>query len=86
MQKDGVLETVTFSDFQTDFFDGHFGGEMRLAILHKDGKAIPLCGGSINGSLLDVQGKLIFSKEQYKSGDYEGPYAVLIPGVPVAGA
>ena len=86
MRKDGVLETVSFSDFQMDFFDGHFGGEMRLALLHKDGKAVPVCGGSVNGSILDVQGKLIFSKERYKSGSYEGPYAVLIPGVPVAGA
>ena len=86
LRKDGVLETVSFSDFQMDFFDGHFGGEMRLALLHKDGKAVPVCGGSVNGSILDVQGKLIFSKEQYKSSRYEGPYAVLIPGVPVAGA
>ncbi len=86
MRKDGVLETVSFSDFQMDFFDGHFGGEMRLALLHEDGKAVSVCGGSINGSILDVQGKLIFSKERYKSGSYEGPYAVLIPGVPVAGA
>ena len=86
MRRDGVLETVSFSDFQMDFFDGHFGGEMRLALLHKGGEAIPVCGGSVNGSILDVQGKLIFSKEQYKSGSYEGPYAVLIPGVPVAGA
>ena len=86
MRKDGVLETVSFSDFQMDFFDGHFGGEMRLALLYKEGKAVPVCGGSVNGSILDVQGKLIFSKEQYKSGTYEGPYAVLIPGVPVAGA
>ena len=86
MRKDGVLETVSFSDFQMDFFDGHFGGEMRLALLHKDGEAVPVCGGSVNGSILDVQGKLIFSKERYKSGSYEGPYAVLIPGVPVAGA
>ena len=86
MRKDGVLETVSFSDFQMDFFDGHFGGEMRLALLHRGGSAVPVCGGSVNGSILDVQGKLIFSKECWKSGSYEGPYAVLIPGVPVAGA
>ena len=86
LRKPGVLETVSFSDFQMDFFDGHFGGEMRLALLHKAGEAVPVCGGSVNGSILDVQGKLIFSKERYKSGSYEGPYAVLIPGVPVAGA
>ena len=86
MRKDGVLETVSFSDFQMDFFDGHFGGEMRLALLHEGGKAVPVCGGSVNGSILDVQGKLIFSKERYKSASYDGPYAVLIPGVPVAGA
>ena len=86
MKKQGtVLECVSFSDFQTDFMAGTFGGEVRLSLLHEDGKTTPLSGGSINGRLADVQGKLIFSKERYADSAYEGPYAVLIPDVPVAG-
>lgn len=86
MKKSGALETVSFSDFQTDVMDGHFAGEIRLALARgKDGEIIPLTGGSVNGSLLASQGKLIFSRERYKDAFYEGPLAVLIPDVRVAG-
>ncbi len=86
MRRPGTLEAVSFSDFQMDAMDGHFAGELRLGLLTgEDGKRVPLTGGSINGSLLDAQGKLIFSKERYRDSAYEGPLAVLIPGVTVAG-
>ena len=85
MQKEGVLEAVSFSDFQMDSFSGHFGGEIRLALLHGADGAAALTGGSVNGSLQDVQAKLIFSKERFTDGSYDGPMAVLIPGVAVAG-
>ncbi|MCQ2427664.1 MAG: metallopeptidase TldD-related protein [Clostridia bacterium] len=85
MKKEGTLETVSFSDFQMDFFTGNFGGEMRLAILHADGKEIPLTGGSVNGKISAVEDKLVFSEERYEDSEYSGPYALLIPDVPVAG-
>ncbi len=86
MRKAGVLEPVSFSDFQMDPFDGHFKGEIRLALLYKeDGSVEELTGGSINGSLLELQKHLTFSKEQYEDRSYKGPLAVLIPGVAVAG-
>ncbi|MBR3036913.1 MAG: hypothetical protein IKI54_06450 [Lachnospiraceae bacterium] len=80
-----VLECVSFSDFQTDFMGGTFGGEMRLSLLHENGSTTPLSGGSVNGRIADIEGKLIFSKERYSDSTYEGPYAVLIPDVPIAG-
>ena len=85
MKKPGVLEAVSFSDFQTDFMSGNFGGEMRLALLHGENGATPLTGGSINANLMEKQCELVFSKEQYKDANYEGPLAVLIKGVSVAG-
>ena len=86
MKKSGALEAVSFSDFQMDPMDGHFAGELRLALLTgEDGSVTPLTGGSINGSILTAQKKLIFSKEQYKDSSYEGPLAVMIPDVTVAG-
>lgn len=85
MKKGNVLETVSFSDFQTDFFDGHFAGEMRLALLHENGTTKNLTGGSINGNIMEAEKTFIFSKEIYKSSDYEGPFAVLIKNVSVAG-
>ncbi len=84
--KKGSLEAVSFSDFQMDVMDGHFAGEIRLALrTGEDGKVTPLTGGSVNGNILDSQGKLIFSRERYKDSSYEGPLAVLIPDVMVAG-
>lgn len=85
MIADGTLETVSFSDFQCDFFTGNFGGEMRLALLHQDGKTVPLSGGSVNAKLSDCEDKLIFSEERYEDSDYSGPYAVLIPDAAIAG-
>ncbi len=85
MRKGRVIECVSFSDFQTDFFTGNFGGEIRLSLLHEDGKTVPLSGGSINGKLADVASRLVFSTERYEDENYAGPYAVLIPDVPIAG-
>ena len=87
LEKKGVLELVSFSDFQMDSFDGHFKGEIRLAFLHNgDGSFDVLSGGSVNGSLPEAQGSLTFSAERYSDSSYDGPAAVLIPGVMIAGA
>lgn len=86
MRQTGALETVSFSDFQTDPMDGHFAGEIRLALKRGEkGEIIPLTGGSVNGSLLSSQGRLVFSTERCRDASYEGPLAVLIPDVRVAG-
>lgn len=83
---EGVLEPVSFSDFQMDVMDGHFKGEIRLALLHHaDGTVEYLSGGSVNGSLTDAQNALVFSTERYADSSYEGPLAVKIPNVAVAG-
>ncbi len=86
MRGEGVLEPVFFSDFQMDTFDGHFKGEIRLAYLHHaDGTHDILTGGSVNGSLTALQGRMVFSEEKCAMMNYEGPLAVLIPDVSVAG-
>ena len=81
----GCLCPVSFSDFQMDSFTGHFGGEIRLAYLYTENGVEILTGGSINGSLPEKQGNLLFSKERYDTMDYTGPFAVKIEGVEVAG-
>lgn len=79
------LHIVSFSDFQMDDFSGHFGGEIRLAFLYDGEKVTPVTGGSVNGSILDAQRQMCFSKERYRAENYEGPFAVRIEGVKVAG-
>lgn len=80
------LHIVKFSDFQMDAYSGYFSGEIRLAYLCDGEKTVPVTGGSINGSILKVQDHMRFSKERYQSSFYEGPLAVRIEGVSVAGA
>ena len=86
LKKAPCLWAVTFSDFQMDPMSGYLGGEMRLAyLIEEDGKVTPVTGGSVSALLLEKQGQLLFSKERYVSARYEGPYAVRIPAVSVAG-
>lgn len=86
MKKGPVLWAVAFSDFQMDAMSGHFGGEIRLAYLIEDGKATPVTGGSVNGSILEAQKALTFSTERYLNSEYDGPYAVRLKNVSIAGA
>lgn len=86
LKKGTVLWAVTFSDFQMDSMSGHFGGEIRLAYLIEDGKVTPVTGGSVNGSILEAQKDLTFSTERYLTAQYDGPYAVRLKNVSIAGA
>ena len=86
MKRSGALEAVSFSDFQMDPMDGHFAGEMRLALqTAADGTVTALTGGSVNGNIITSQKKLVFSKERYADSAFEGPLAVMIADVTVAG-
>ena len=85
LTKEPCLHAVSFSDFQMDPLSGHFGGEIRLAFLHENGTVTPVTGGSVNGSILDGQGHMTFSRERFRSKDYDGPLAVRVEGVNVAG-
>ena len=80
------LHVLSFSDFQMNIFSGHFGGEIRLALLCDREGVRPVTGGSINGNILQAQKQLRFSQERFASANYEGPLAVRIEGVKVAGA
>lgn len=85
MRQAPCLEVVNFSDFQMDSFSGHFGGEIRLAYLYDGEKRIPVTGGSINGNILEAQKALVFSRETQTEESFEGPLAVCLERVLVAG-
>ena len=87
LKKAPCLWAVAFSDFQMDQMSGHFGGEIRLAyLIEADGTVTPVTGGSVNGSILEAQRSLVFSQERYLTAAYDGPYAVQLKDVSVAGA
>lgn len=85
MKNAPCLWVVAFSDFQMDDFSGRFGGEIRLAYLIEEGKVTPVTGGSVNGSLLESQKDLLFSTDRYVTSRYEGPYALKLKNISVAG-
>ena len=85
MQKRPCLWAVTFSGFEMDSFSGHFGGEIRLAYLCENGRLTPVTGGSVNGIILDAQKDIVFSADRYAEIGYDGPYAMLLRNVAVAG-
>lgn len=85
MKKQPYLHIVNFSDFQMDDFSGYFGGEIRLAFLYDGEKVTPVTGGSINGCLLEVQDKLCLSSDMEIEDGYEGPFAICIDDISVAG-
>lgn len=86
MVKKPCLWVVNFSDFQMDPMSGYFGGEIRLAYLNEgNGIIIPVTGGSVSGSLMEKQDRLIFTTDRYASAAYEGPYGLMIKEVSVAG-
>lgn len=85
MKKQPCLHVVLFSDFQMNSMSGHFGGEIRLGYLY-DGEGVKVVtGGSLNGSILETQERMTFSADRYRSAVYEGPFAVALRDVMVAG-
>ena len=85
MKKEPYLHVVNFSDFQMDAYSGYFGGEIRLGYLFDGEKVTLVTGGSVNGSILELGSNMKFSKEMQKEKGFEGPYAVCIDKVSVAG-
>lgn len=86
MKKKPYLQVEKFSDFQMDMFTGHFGGEIRLAYLFDGEKITKVTGGSVNGIITEAHKNLVFSTEKYSDSSYEGPLAVRIENVAVAGS
>ena len=78
------IEVLGFSDFQMDGITGDFGGEIRLALHHKDGVTAPVTGGSVTGNIADVQNDMLLSEETDITGHYQHPKAIKIKGVSIS--
>ena len=85
MKQKPYLYVVSFSDFQMDSFTGSFAGEIRLGYLY-DGETVTLVtGGSVNGQITEAQKQMILSKERQKTMTFDGPKAICMEDVTVAG-
>ena len=61
------LEVVEFSDFQVSAITGDIAGEIRLAYLHRDGRTVPVTGGSVSGNMRDLRLRFSSDLSQYDS-------------------
>ena len=57
-----------------------------MAFLYDGEKVTPVTGGSISGNIFEAQKSLRFSKELQVEKNFEGPKAVCMDKVSVAGA
>jgi predicted Zn-dependent protease len=82
---EGVLELSKFSTFQPNTISGAFSGEIRLGYLHKNGKRIPIKGGSVSGSTQAAFAAAFKSREAVQRASYFGPKGVFFERLTVAG-
>ena len=80
------LEVVEFSDFQVDDVTGDIAGEIRLAYLHRDGKTVPVSGGSVSGSMNELVKGMELSAERRQYNTLLIPALTRLNGVTVTGA
>ena len=85
LKKEPQIETGAFSDFTVDCLTGDFCGEIRLAWYFDGKNTIPVTGGSISGNINELQNQMFLSKEIQKHNNFEGPEAVKLLNVTVAG-
>ena len=83
--QNGVIELLRFSTFHPNTITGAFSGEIRFGYLHKDGKKIPLKGGSVSGVSQEAFLTAYFSKETEMRENYYGPKAVFFESLTLAG-
>ena len=82
-KKEPYLRCVKFSSFQLEDASGYFGGEVRLGFYFDGEKEIPVTGFSIAGSLPELKGKIVVSKEDIVSSRYVGPKYLFIKGMSI---
>lgn len=82
---DGVLELTKFSTFQPNTISGAFSGEIRLGYLHKNGRRIPVKGGSVSGTTGVAFATAFKSAECIQRAAYLGPKGVFFENLTVAG-
>ena len=86
LRQDDWLEVVEFSDFQVDDVTGDIAGEIRLGYLHRNGKTVPVSGGSVSGSMNELVKGMRFSRELRQYDTLLIPSVTRLNGATVTGA
>ncbi|TXT51131.1 MAG: modulator of DNA gyrase [Spirochaetes bacterium] len=80
------LEPLLFSDFRLDTVTGDFGAEIRLAYWFDGKERIPVTGGSISGSMVELRPTMVRSAERALASRSLCPVAVLLDRVSITSA
>ena len=83
---DGVIEVLKFSTFQPNGISGAFSGEIRLGYLHRNGKKIPIKGGSVSGQTQTAFARAHYAVELTERAAYRGPQGVFFEALTIAGS
>ena len=73
-----LLEIISMSGLQVDFYSDYIGGEIRLAYYHDGSKIIPVTGVSISGSLDEVLKDIRLSCKSGIYDNYQGPEKAIL--------
>ena len=85
LKPEPLLHLLKFSVFEPRPVTGAFSGEIRVGYLLRDGKKIPLKGGSVSGVMDRALEEIYFSQETEKREAYLGPRGVKVTGLKIAG-
>lgn len=83
-EEDTVL-LLRFSAFSPKAITGDFSSEIRLGYITKNGKKIPIKGGSVSGNIRNLIHTIKLTNNITKSGNYIGPDGIYLEGVDIAG-
>lgn len=83
--KEGTVHLLRFSAFSPKDITGDFSSEIRLGYIAKNGKKIPIKGGSVSGNIRNLIHTMKLTNKIIKSGSYIGPDGIYLEGVDIAG-
>lgn len=84
-KEDNTILLLRFSAFSPKAITGDFSSEIRLGYITKNGKKIPIKGGSVSGNIRNLINTLKLTKNITKSGNYIGPDGIYLENVDIAG-
>ncbi len=82
---DNTILLLRFSAFSPKAITGDFSSEIRLGYITKNGKKIPIKGGSVSGNIRNLISSLKLSNKIVKIDNYIGPDGIYLEGVDIAG-
>jgi PmbA protein len=77
---------LRFSNFEPNLITGGFSGEIRTGYFVKGEQRVPIKGGSVSGVMQEAFKEAFFSLESTKRNAYQGPMAVRIEKLSIAGS